>query len=128
MCGTIHAIAVGAAAICIAVCAAPGRALVADVSPEAEGALDNDDASPVAIVEPGAAPTFEFDAEAAHTFSWTSDVLSAPPYVIAATESDFVPPSASSTAIPLPPAVWTGFAGLGALGVASYLRRLKLRR
>jgi hypothetical protein len=125
---TIHAIIAGAVVICFAVCGAPRRA-VAGISSNPEEALDNDDASPVAIVEASAAPTFPSDAETADSFTWSADVtLAPPPYVIAATESDFVPPSATSTAIPLPPAVWTGFAGLGALGIASYLRRLRLRR
>ena len=128
MCRTFHAIAVGAAMICFAVLALPTRA-VAGGSSEPEEMLENDDASPGAIVDHSAGPSFSTDAEAADSFSWTSDAtLAPPPYVIAATESDFVPPSASSTAIPLPPAIWTGFAGLGALGALSCLRRLRLRR
>jgi hypothetical protein len=125
---TIHATAVGAAVICCAVLAIPTRA-VAGVSAEPEEMLENDDASPGAIIEHSAGPNFAPDPETVNSFSWTSDTtLAPPPYVIAATESDFVAPSASSTAIPLPPAVWTGFAGLGALGALSYLRRLRLRR
>ena len=128
MCRTIHATAVGAAFICCTVLAIPPRA-VAGVSSGPEEPLDNDDASPGAIVEHSAGPGFSSDAEAVNSFSWTSDTtLAPPPYVIAATESDFLPPSASSTAIPLPPAVWTGCAGLGALGAFSYLRRFRLRR
>ena len=59
--------------------------------------------------------------------SATDVAISSPPaYLMSATlDSPSVPPSATATAIPLPPAAWTGFASLAGLGTLALLRHLR---
>ena len=119
---TIHAIAAGAAMISFALPVSRARASTMETG---EG-LDDDPPAP--LVDRHAAPELSEVPDEAPVFVWSSDFApTPPPYVIAATGDHFVPSNVSSTAIPLPPAVWTGFASLGALGTISLLKRRRHR-
>jgi hypothetical protein len=115
---TIHAIAAGAAMMCCALSFAG--------EPATDGGFDDaiDAEPPVPLVAPNPGSDLAPSSEVAPAFTWASDVtLTPPPYTVAA--AHFVPPSTSSTAIPLPPAAWTGFASLGGLACVSLIRRLR---
>ncbi|HEV2296408.1 MAG TPA: hypothetical protein VGR35_21370 [Tepidisphaeraceae bacterium] len=145
---TIHAIAAGAAMMCCTLPAARGDAIhtEADALGEPVGEhpalvsllLDDsrpapllDDTEPAPLVEPR--PNVSHiapPAEAVPEFVWTTDLsLAPPPYVTAASDdSHLAPSSATETAIPLPPAAWTGFASLAGLGTIALIRRLRRLR
>jgi hypothetical protein len=84
------------------------------------------DDTPAPLVEPQPPSPLAPLEDDATAFEWSSDLaLTPPPYVVAATDAHFVAPSTSSTAVPLPPGVWTGFASLGALAGIGLLRRMR---
>ncbi len=120
---TIHAIAAGAAVI-FAQFGSPARA--GDVKPVPMAAGE----APSPLVAPQSPSTFSPAIEETPTFVWSNDYSPHfTPYPTAsAAESYLVPPSATATAIPLPPGAWTGFASLAGLGTISLLRHLRRAR
>lgn len=123
-----HAIAVGATFLCCIISAKPAWAFAVGSEVD-DGFHDEDDTSSLALTVQHAGQILPVDDDRPFSFSWANDPSLGPrPYVIAAEESDVIPLSVTSTAIPLPPGVWTGFAGLGALAAFPYLRRTLFRR
>ena len=120
----IHAVAAGAAVICLAQSASPVSASDGDL-----GATLPDDHAPAPLVATQPTPEFTPVNDETPSFVWSSDPqLVAPPYLSTAMESSSVPPSASATAIPLPAAAWTGFASLAGLGTIAFFRHLSRAR
>jgi len=121
---TIHAIAAGTAMMCFAL---PWLRVRASTVETAERL---DDEMPTPLVDSRQPSTFTPPADQTPAFTWSSDLsLTPPPYVAAATDDHVVPLGpTSTTAIPLPPAAWTGITGLGALGAISLLKRRRVRR
>ena len=121
---TIHAIAMGVAMMC---CSLLSWSRVRASTVEIGDGLD--DEPPAPLIDQQAGSEFAPPTGQTPAFTWSADSsLIPPPYVAAATDDHLVPLGTTSTAIPLPPAAWTGFTGLGALGTISLLRRHRLRR
>jgi len=121
----IRAIAAGVAMMCCALPAPPARANDRETRP----VLATD--APAPMISPHAGLDFSPAADDTLGFVSATDVTisSAPAYLTSATlDSPAAPPSASATAIPLPPAAWTGFASLAGLGTIALLRHLRRDR
>lgn len=116
---TIQAIATGAAMICLALptprAEASGR----------QAAAPPDDTEPAPLVDPHPVADFAPAIEELPAFVWTSDLSLTPPPYVTATNSPPAPPGETTTAIPLPPAAWTGFVSLAGLGAISLVKRLR---
>jgi len=78
------------------------------------------------VVEPaGPVAALPQDGEPRFTFTLNSDELLTPPLARYATDDSPYPLPSASPAVPLPAAVWSGFAGLAALGAVSLSKRFR---
>ena len=114
-----RAIAAGVAAMCLAQFAPPARASDRGAPPPIGG----DAPAPMIALHFGS--DFSAATDNSRAFVSATDVaISSPPALTSSPTFYFptAPPSATATAIPLPPGAWTGLASLAGLGAIALVR------